>query len=461
MILRDYQVKFLAGISEAHKNGHQGVVGEMPTGAGKTVCMARIVRSIAERSGKALIVVHRSELLHQTIDKLKLFGVPFGVISSKSENPRPNAPVQVAMVQTLARRIKRGVIGEWVFHYIILDEAHLAAANSYKIITDWQPKARRLGLSATPWRLDGRGLSDVGTAIVKGPTVQELIDLGSLVKFTTYSPAIADLSRVKKNFSGEYDLEQQAEEYKKADVIGDVIRHYKLLANGQPFIAFCSTVEHSMLTRDRFVEIGLRVEHIDGETKPDRRNLIIAKLNAGIIDGVTNCGCLTEGFDCPRVSCVMVIRKTASSALWRQMGGRCLRPFNGKLYATILDFGNNAENHGNFGHIYQYALDGKPKKPSERLCRTCPRCSAVCAISQLVCHVCSYDFTFVDKKERTIVEVDGELVPIDFDSAPVEKKVEKKGEVPAHFMKKEKREALIKDFFSTHGISRTNNRSTI
>jgi DNA repair protein RadD len=451
MILRDYQVKFLSNISKAHKEGHQGVIGEMPTGAGKTVCMARIARSIAERSGNALIVVHRAELLSQTADKLTLFGVPFGVIHAKSENPRPNAPVQIAMVQTLARRIKANKHFDFNFHYIIFDECHLAAAASYVAIINRWPNARRLGLSATPYRLDGRGLSEVGTIVVKGPSVQELIDIGSLVPFTTYSPIVADLSRVKK-VAGEYDLSQQADEYKKADVIGDVIKCYNNLANGRPFIAFCATVEHSILTKDRFCDEGLRVEHIDGTTPLDERNLIIYKLNAGIIDGVTNCGCLTEGFDCPRVSCVMVIRKTASPALWRQMGGRCLRPFKNKTNAVILDFGANAENHGNFGYIQQYTLEGSPKKSGEKLCRICPKCAGVCAITQLVCHVCSYDFTFVDSKERTVIEVDGELSAIEFDMAPVE--VKPKSTDKSKFMPKAKRDRIVNDFLDTFGIGR-------
>lgn len=441
MKLRNYQISFLSGVAEKHKQGHQGVIGDMPTGAGKTVCMARVALSMAERGGRLLIVVHRAELMLQTADKLQLFGVKFGIISAKSSNPNPFAPVQIAMVQTLARRIKKGVINE-NFHYIIFDEAHLAAASSYKSIIDKWPKAKRLGLSATPWRLDGRGLSDVGTAIVKGPTVSDLIGIGSLVPFTTYSPSVADLSRIKK-IAGEFDLESQAKLYKKADVIGDVIDHYQKLARGRPFIAFCASVEHSIMVKERFEEIGIRVEQIDGTTPLDKRNATISRLAKGKIQGITNCGCLTEGFDCPIVSCVMVIRKTASSSLWRQMGGRCLRPHEGKKDAVILDFGANAESHGNFGYVYEYSLDGQPRMPKEKLCRICPKCSGVCIITAKVCHVCSYDFTFVDAKERKIVEADGVLEAIEFDRKPDK----------TRFMKKSERDKLVKDMFDSLGIS--------
>lgn len=441
MILRDYQIKFLSGIYQKHREGNQGVIGDMPTGAGKTVCMARIALSMANSGGRLLIVVHRSELMMQTADKLQLFGVQFGIISAKSANPRPFAAVQIAMVQTLARRIKKNIINE-KFNYIIFDEAHLAAANSYKTIIDRWPNAKRLGLSATPWRLDGRGLSDVGTAVVKGPSVSDLIEIGSLVPFTTYSPSVVNLSKIKK-VAGEFDLESQAKLYKKADVIGDVIEHYMSLAKGRPFIAFCSSVEHSIMVMERFEDIGIRVEQIDGSTPIDKRNASIAKLAGGTIQGITNCGCLTEGFDCPIVSCVMIIRKTASSSLWRQMGGRGLRPHNRKKDCVILDFGANAETHGNFGYVYEYTLDGKPKMPKDRLCRICPKCAGVCIITAKVCDVCGYDFSFVDSKEREIIEAEGILEAIEFDKKP---------DTRHKFMKKSEREELISKMFDSLGI---------
>lgn len=420
MELRDYQKRFISDVSLAHKAGHQGVIGMMPTGSGKTVCMARITKALADRSGKALIVVHRAELVTQTCKKLKLFGLPFGIIAAKFDNPNPSARIQVAMVMTISRRIDKGLKRE--FDYIIFDECHLAAAKSFlKIIARW-PKARRLGLSATPWRLDGQGLNVVGSLLVKGPTITDLINLGSLVPFVTYSIPVVDLTGIKK-VCGEYDHEEQAARYKRAHVIGDVIKHYFRLAKNRTTIVFASSVEHSQKLVEKFKEVGVRAEHIDGTTSDEDREAAVNRLKSGKTQVLCNYGCLTEGFDCERISAVIIARKTASSSLFRQMCGRGLRPHppSDKKSCIILDHGGNAIDHGNIDYDYQFSLDGKKKNPSERICKVCKTCAAVCLLSAETCHVCGATF-LTEKKERKIKQEDGELVALDSLFAPVEKK---------------------------------------
>lgn len=419
--LRDYQIKFISDVSASHKLGHQGVIGMMPTGAGKTVCMARIAKAISERNGKVLIVVHRDELVRQTCEKMALFGLKYGTIAAKwGDNPNPDAKVQVAMVQSLSRRIDNDSIKR-EFNYLIFDEAHLAAAKSYKkIITRW-PNARRLGLSATPWRLDGQGLAEVGSEIVRGPLIADLIAIGSLVPFITYSIPVVDFSGVKK-VRGEYDIEAQSKLYKRAQVIGDVASHYARLAKGRTAIVFASSIEHSMSMTAKFNEMGFKAEHIDGETPANDRLAAIQRLDSGATTILCNYGCLTEGFDCARVSVVIIARKTASSALFRQMCGRGLRPHDksGKNDCIILDHGGNAIDHGNIDYDYEFTLDGKQKNPSARLCKTCKVCQAVCELNAVMCHVCGEQF-LVEHKERKIKEGEGELAPIASKFAPIKK----------------------------------------
>ena len=437
--LRDYQITFISNVSAAHKAGNQGVIGQMPTGAGKTVCMGRVAKAISDRGGRALIVAHRDELIRQTCDKLDMFGLQYGVIASKSgANPAPTARIQVGMVQTISRRIdSKKIRGE--FNYIIFDEAHLAAAKSYtKIIQRW-PNARRLGLSATPWRLDGQGLISVGTVIVKGPTINDLINLGSLVPFTTYSIPVVDLSTVKK-VRGEYDIESQSKLFKRPQVIGDVVDHYVKLCKGRTGLVFASSVEHSMSLAAKFNELGFKAEHIDGGTPPNERNDVIKRLESGKTTIVCNYGCLTEGFDCPRVSVVIIARKTASSALFRQMGGRGLRPHqkSGKKDCIILDHGGNAIDHGNFDYEYEFTLDGRQKNPSERLCKTCQTCFAICVLTAVTCEVCGASF-LIEHKERKIKQGEGELVAIQSKFAPLKKEfisMKKKNEEVTDWLKK-------------------------
>jgi DNA repair protein RadD len=439
--LRDYQIKFISNVSQSHKNGHQGVIGMMPTGAGKTICMARVAKAIADRTGRVLIVVHRDELVRQTCEKLSLFGLRFGFIAAKfGANPNPDARIQVAMVQSLTRKIDKGVIKR-EFNYIIFDECHLAAAKSYKKIIDRWPTARRLGLSATPWRLDGQGLSSVGSEIVRGPTVTDLIDIGSLVNFITYSIPVVDLTGVKK-IRGEYDIEEQSKRYKKAKVIGDVADHYIRLAKGKSAIVFASSIEHSMNMAAKFNELGFKCEHIDGETPADQRNLAVKRLANGKITILCNYGCLTEGFDCARVSCVIIARKTASSSLFRQMCGRGLRPHSesGKRTCIILDHGGNAIDHGNIDHEYDFSLDGKAKNPAERLCKTCKSCFAVCLLSASECHVCGQTFV-VEHKEREVKQGEGDLVAIPGKFAPLKKT----------FTSMKQRNELVSDWLNQNG----------
>lgn len=471
--LRDYQIKFIADISAAHKGdalrgfseAHQGIIGQMPTGAGKTICMARIAKALADRNGKVLIVVHRDELVRQTCGKLKMFGLKYGTIAAGlGKNKHPDAQIQVAMVQTVSRKIEKGLLTE--FHYLIFDEAHLAAAKSYiKIIHRW-PKARRLGLSATPWRLDGQGLSVVGSVVVRGPTIGHLIETGSLVPFTTYSIPVVDLSAIKK-VRGEYDIESQGTLYKKAQVVGDVVGHYLRLCRlpddddldddleldedndlfvkqerkkrYRSGIYFSANIEHSLKLRDKFLEAGISAEHIDGYTPTEERLAVLKRQELGITLIVCNYGCLTEGFDQPIVSVIGIARKTASSALFKQMCGRGLRPHkeSGKFNCIILDHGGNALDHGNLDYDFEFSLDGKQKlAAAARLCKTCDNCSAICELSAEICHVCGESF-LVKGKVRVIKEAQGELVPIVSGAAPLNEKKKKKEKILSVKQRKE------------------------
>lgn len=439
--LRDYQIKFISDVSASHKSGHQGIIGMMPTGAGKTVCMARVAKAIADRNGRVLIVVHRDELVRQTCEKLEMFGLKFGAIAAKlGINPAPDARIQVAMVQSISRRIDSGAVKR-DFNYIIFDEAHLAAAKSYqKIINRW-PAARRLGLSATPWRLDGQGLAEVGSEVVRGPSINDLIALGSLVPFTTYSIPVVDFTGVKK-VRGEYDIEAQSKLYKRAKVIGDVADHYVRLAKGRSAIVFASSIDHSMNMAAKFNELGFKAEHIDGSTPDNERAAVIQRLDSGKTTIVCNYGCLTEGFDCARISVVIIARKTASSALFRQMCGRGLRPHHasGKENCIILDHGGNAIDHGNIDYDYEFTLDGRQKSPVVRLCKTCQSCFAVCEINSTACHVCGESF-IVEHKERKVKEGEGELVAIQSKFAPIKKT----------FTSMKQRNELVGDWLAKNG----------
>lgn len=446
MRLRDYQIDFVRNILLAHQSGAQGVIGELPTGAGKTVCFSRLSQVLINQQKKVLIVVHRAELVRQTAKKLKSFGLKFGVIAAGFP-PNSNAMIQIAMVQSISRRLSSERISH-IFDYIIFDEAHLGAADSYKKIIRAYPKAKRLGVTATPFRLDGIGLTEIGSVVVKGPSISMLVSLGHLCKFTTYSVKVADLSGINI-VRGDYDISIQQAILNRPSVTGDVIEHYKNLASGRSAIYFCPGLEFSKNLTSRFNSIGIKAIHIDGEMDPQERNRAINDFNAGNIQILSNFGCLTEGLDCPRASCIGMLRKTKAASLFRQMGGRGLRTFPGKDDCIIIDHAGNTLEHGPLHYDYPYSIDGERKRKnatSTRTCKECPDCMIILNLTESVCMNCGHSFAV---EERKIKQQDGELVEFTEDQPLITKaqKAEKRRKIIEESRIKSKQS--IDDFLAT------------
>lgn len=414
MKLRPYQIDFVKSILQEYSNGVHGVIGEMPTGSGKTICMSRLAKWFVSRDRNVLILVHRDELVKQTSSKLAAMGVPHGIVASKMHNPDARAMVQVAMVQTIVRRLDRI---KRDFGLIIVDEAHLGAAKSYLSIIERWPEAFRLGLSATPYRTDKKGLSVIGTSLIKGPSIRDLISAGSLVKFRTIGVDIASLAGLKI-INGEYDRESQSKILSRPHVVGKVVENYKLYANGRSALVFAASREHSKRLYLEFRNQNIRAYHIDGETPYEIREKAIRMLEQGKIKVLCNYGCLTEGFDSTIVSAIIVARKTASPALWKQMVGRGMRTHPGKENCMIIDHGGNSLEHGNVDWDHQYSIFSSPKKRSrEVLCKVCKNCATVIALNEPVCPECKFSYEAA-QNERKIIEADGDLVEIT-ESAPV------------------------------------------
>ena len=420
MKLRSYQIRFIKEIMAHFSSGVQGVIGDMPTGSGKTVCIARISQMVAKDDWNVLIIVHRDELVRQTSSKLKALNVDHGIVASKFVNERPRAKIQVTMIQTIARRLDR-IKRE--FHLIIFDEAHLGAAKSYnKVIAKWQ-SAYRLGLSATPYRTDKKGLTNIGSVLVKGPRIPFLVKTGSLVPFRTFSPSVADLSGLTI-VNGEYDIAAQSAILNRPHVVGKVVDHYILHADGRFALCFGASRNHSKSLCAEFRSRGIKAFHIDGETPPELRSKAIRYLEEGKITVLCNYGCLTEGFDTTIVSAIVIARKTTSPSLFRQMGGRGFRPIDqsykrivdvNKIDCIILDHGGNALEHGNFSDDPVYDLKGVVKSKSKTvMCKMCKNCSGIVSISAAECPECGESF-LSDRKERKITEKEGELVELTSD----------------------------------------------
>lgn len=180
--LRPYQERVMDDLRDAFRQGNRAPLLVLPTGGGKTIIFSHIAATAAGRGRQVLILVHRRELITQASRKLTAVGVEHGIIAAGM--PGSDHPVQVASVQTLARRLR---CIEWKPTLIIIDEAHHATAGQWSQVLEHWPEAYRLGVTATPCRLDGRGLRDAFDVMVKGPSMADLIFAGYLTGARIYA----------------------------------------------------------------------------------------------------------------------------------------------------------------------------------------------------------------------------------------------------------------------------------
>jgi superfamily II DNA or RNA helicase len=201
IVLRPYQEQGKANIRTAFLQGASSVCYQLATGAGKTVIFVAPVKDVVACGKRVLILAHRTEILEQTVEKLKDFDIPYGIIAAGfAENP--SAPVQVASVFTLVRRLDN--LDQ--FDFLISDECHHIIAVTWLAIINALPGALHLGVTATPERLDGKGLDDIYDTLICGPSVTELIAQGYLSPFVAFIPAQGPDLRGVRTQMGDYEI---------------------------------------------------------------------------------------------------------------------------------------------------------------------------------------------------------------------------------------------------------------
>ncbi len=406
--LRPYQLEAINRVRDRVRAGIRRVLIVLPTGGGKTLIASHIIASAVARGSRVLFLAHRRELVNQAYRKLLAQGLAeaqVGVLMASDPRRRPAAPVQVASVDTLRNRAKPPA--ELVF----VDEAHRATAKSYRDIADHYPCAVHLGLTATPYRADGKGLKDAYDDLVVVATPRELIDQGYLVEprvFTVPSSALPDLSGVRVK-GGDYDEAALADAVDRQALVGNIVEHWQRHAQGLRTVVFAVSVAHSKHIVERFQSVGVAAEHLDGTTPTVERDAILARLDAGATQVVGSCGVLSEGWDQPSVKCAVLARPTKSTGLYLQQAGRILRPWQ-DARAIILDHGGCALEHGLPQDAREFCLDPprKAKRQSGPLSKTCPACQAVLPLSTRVCPECGHVLLEAELPQ----ERDGELVEV-------------------------------------------------
>lgn len=419
--LRDYQEAAVQAVRDSFMRGNQRTLLVSPTGSGKTIIFSYISAGMARNEKRILIVAHRRELLRQISKALKKVGVRHAVLSGGTVGI-PLANVVVASVFTLVKRMKF----MRPFDLIIGDEAHHFTPDSSwgKVVAGF-PSARVLGVTATPERLDGKGLGQMFEDMVMGPSVAELTAQGFLSRAVVYAPSSPDLGGVGTR-AGDYVSAQLEAAMDKPIITGSAVKHYGKYADGKKAIAFCVSVKHAKDVAEEFRQAGYTASHIDGGMDDNERDGVLKAFEDGRIQVLTSCDLVSEGFDLPAVEVAILLRPTKSLSLYLQQAGRAIRPHPDKEFTVILDHAGNTARHGFIDDDREWTLaDGfsaTRRENSEKVetVRTCTQCFAMHKPTP-TCPMCGFVYPV---KHRKVKQVDGDLVMMQREGDPAIETIE-------------------------------------
>ncbi len=349
MQLRPYQQTCLKSLAQRYVAGQRRLLVSLPTGTGKTVIFSQFP-AFFRMKRRLLVLAHRRELIDQALAKFRAANDTLTVGTEQAGRSAGEAQVVVASVQTLQRK-RLARLDPDQFYLVVVDEAHHAVAPSYKRIFDHlgllDPDTPKMlvGFTATPRRGDRRGLGEVFQEIAFSKGMEEMIRDGYLCSIGGWrvrSDVDLDGVRTRAGDFVESSLAAAVDNAPRNDLL---IAAYRKYAPNSRCIAFCVNVAHAQNVAAAFRQAGLRARAVWGAMPPEARAEVIESLSRGDLDVVTNCNVLTEGFDEPSVSCVLMARPTRSLALYVQMVGRGTRIHPGKQALTVIDIADNSRKH--------------------------------------------------------------------------------------------------------------------
>lgn len=405
--LRPYQIALLDGARQAFRERKRAVLLQLPTGGGKTVSGSQMIAGSSAKGKICWWLAHRRELIGQTSKTFASMGIQHGLIAGGNSSDSSKR-VQIGSIQTVARRLDDLTPPD----LIIFDECHHLGAAQWQKIFDAFPLAKIIGLTATPWRLDGKGLGTWFQDMVSGPTVADLIAEGSLSPYRLFAPTQVDTGAIKMQ-AGDFKRDDLAAAMDKPSITGDAVQHYLKLCRGKRAVAFAVNVDHSQHIAAQFNANGIRAEHVDGTMDIASRDGAIQRFIAGETLVLTNCELFGEGFDVPAIEAVILLRPTKSLSLHLQQVGRALRPAPGKSEAIILDHAGNSLIHGLPDDEREWTLEDREKRKKGETAsvaiKTCLECFHVFRPAP-ACPACGHA---PEAKGREIEQVDGVLEEVD------------------------------------------------
>lgn len=409
LILRNYQETIINNCRDAFKNGFHHLCCVLPCGAGKTAifCYLAYLNTIKKSDNRVLILLHRKELLKQTIEAFQAFQINTDHIN-------------IAMIQSFKNTLKTGVKS---YSLIIIDECHHATSSTFQYVLSAYSGVPLIGFTATPARLDGKPLGAIFDKLIIGVDYSYLIQNNYLVDYDYFSPDLNfDFSKWKLK-SGDFDTADNAFHLDKKAIYGDILKYIDL---NKKTIIYSPTVDYSKKLESQINEhFNTRVSaEFNGTTSQSLRDKIIDDFKNNRIKILINVDLIGEGFDVPSCDCVFLLRATQSLTLYIQQAGRALRsdPNNPNKRASIFDF---------VGNIYRFGFPDAPRswslnstiKNSHKhetvhdslIIKTCPRCLHSFMPSQMLmgrsCPFCNSplplnarEIQIQEKKELAIIK---------------------------------------------------------
>lgn len=386
--LRPYQQKVFDDIYTQWRYVRD-VLAVLPTGGGKTIIFSAIVKEFASRNKKVVLQVHRKELVGQISLSLARMGVVHTFIASKETiNFCANlhrehlgrsfysmtANVCVTSVPTLVKRD----VSNWASQVDlqICDEAHhCQLSNSWGACWQKFPNALGLGVTATPQRGDGWGLGrhtdGLFDVLVLGPTMREIIDMGSLCDYKVYvPPSDINFEALKVGGSGEYTHNSMDEAMKGSHIVGDAIKHYNRIIPGKRTIAFSTSVDKCVEMAAAFNDSGIPAVALSAKNSNAEREQASRDFVSGKTLVMVNCDLFSEGYDVPACEGVIDCQPTKSLSRFHQKFGRCLRLHEGKTHGVYIDHVRNIQIDGKGNHALPdspmlWTLDRRKTRSSE------------------------------------------------------------------------------------------------
>ena len=379
---------------------------ESPTGSGKTAMASYMAGNCVAKGGTVAFICHRKELIDQTALTFDKSDLGYGFLAAGYESR--SAQIQICSIGTLFNRVDR-IKAPTI---VIWDECHHVGARTWAHIRETWGTSIHIGLTATPMRLDGKGLGRWFNELVPGPSVQSLMKSGNLSYYDAFAPVTTGSFHKR---AGEFIRSEMESSLDNGEVLGNAVRHWKAKADGKLTLGFAITVAHSEHLVEAFRTAGVRAAHLDAKTPKALRRSTLQDLAKRNLDIIFNVELFGEGYDLAANSGMDVTieaglfsRPTASLGLHLQQVGRVLRPK--KEPAIILDLAGNLLRHGLPDEAREWSLLDQEVKESESSAKMCKACFAVIPRHVMTCPFCSA--VVPNPEPREIKEAEGDLEQI-------------------------------------------------